>query len=102
MMYYTYDFFFICDLCVIIFMLLHSQSQTLDKVLLDSTSEPFAHGHLYVACSRVQDCRNIMMFLNIDQLHETGRGEEMMPCVTNIVYRDILLDPSFGDNDCDL
>jgi hypothetical protein len=35
-----------------------SQSQTLNKVLLDCTGEPFAHGHAYVAFSRVRDCEN--------------------------------------------
>jgi hypothetical protein len=30
-----------------------SQGQTLQKVLLDVTTSPFAHGHLYVGLSRV-------------------------------------------------
>jgi len=37
-----------------------SQSQTLDRVLIDSTGEPFAHGHAYVAFSRVRNCKNIV------------------------------------------
>ena len=30
-----------------------SQSQTFEKILLDCIGEPFAHGHLYVATSRI-------------------------------------------------
>ena len=58
---------------------------------MDCTSEPFAHGQLYVAASRVRDCHNIRMFLKREQLHETGDQDgSMMPCITNIVYKDIL------------
>ena len=70
-----------------------SQSQTIHKVLIDCTGEPFAHGHAYVAFSRVRDCKNVKVFVNKDQLHETGiRGREFeqMPFITNIVYQEVI------------
>lgn len=36
-----------------------SQGQTLNKCLVDSRSEPFTHGHLYVALSRIPQYRVI-------------------------------------------
>jgi hypothetical protein len=70
-----------------------SQSQTLNKVLLDCTGEPFAHGHAYVAFSRVRDCANIRVFVQDDQLHPLGDHDPtiMMPVISNIVYREVLL-----------
>ena len=44
-----------------------SQSQKLVKVLLNITSPPFSHGQLYVALSRVRDCKNICMYLTDEQ-----------------------------------
>ena len=61
------------------------------KVLIDCTGEPFAHGHAYVAFSKVRDCNNVRVFVNKDQLHEIGirgRDLELMPFITNIVYQD--------------
>ena len=66
-----------------------SQSQTLFKLLVDATTEPFAHGHLYVAASRVRDSRNIRLMVTPEQLIER-EGTTPMPFVTNIVYRDII------------
>ena len=37
-----------------------SQGQTLKKVLLDTVHSPFAHGHLYVALSRITDYANCL------------------------------------------
>jgi hypothetical protein len=39
-----------------------AQGQTMDRVLLDMTSPPFAHGHLYVALSRVTYYNNMCLF----------------------------------------
>ena len=68
-----------------------SQSQTLDRVLIDCTGEPFAHGHAYVAFSRVRNCKNVRVFVNEDQLHDSGiRPGAMMPVITNIVYQEVI------------
>ena len=70
-----------------------SQSQTLSKVLLDVTSPPFSHGQLYVALSRVRDCRNIVMFLKGEQLTEIQIDEhtrQLVPTIENIVYQDVI------------
>ena len=62
-------------------------------MLLDCTGEPFAHGHAYVAFSRVRDCANIRVFVQDDQLHRLGDHDPtiMMPVISNIVYREVLL-----------
>ena len=67
------------------------QSQTLYKVLLDITTPPFAHGHVYVTMSRVRDCHKIHLFLNKDQLSpSTLSSTGYMPTVDNIVYQDVV------------
>jgi hypothetical protein len=40
-----------------------SQGQTLQRVLLDVSNPPFAHGHLYVALSRVTNYSDIKSFV---------------------------------------
>ena len=61
-----------------------SQSQTLSKVRLDVTSPPFSHGQLYVALSRVRDCRNIVMYLKREQLTEVQIDRHTLCLVPNI------------------
>jgi hypothetical protein len=63
-----------------------SQSQTLSKVLLDVTSPPFSHGQLYVALSRVRDCRNIVMYLKREQLTEVQIDRHTMCLVLTIEH----------------
>ena len=68
-----------------------SQSQTLAKVLLDITNPPFTHGKLYVAMSRVRDCRNICMYLTEEQLVPTEHSQTcFMPTVDNTVFQEVL------------
>jgi len=70
-----------------------SQSQTFERILLDCIGEPFTHGHLYVATSRIRDCENIRLFITRDQLHPNPFFDETedMPVVTNVVYHKVLL-----------
>ena len=71
-----------------------SQSQTLSKVLLDVTSPPFSQGQLYVALSRVCDCRNIVMYLKREQLTEVQIDRHTMclvPTIKNIVYQNVII-----------
>ena len=68
-----------------------SQSQTLQKVLLDITEPPFSHGQLYDAMSQVRNCKNIAMYLTDEQLIMSGDSPTChMPTVNNIVYQDVL------------
>ena len=70
-----------------------SQSQTYDHVLLDVTGEPFEHGHLYVASSRITKYSNIRCYIHREQLHANSLNpfnHEDMPVVTNIVYSNVL------------
>ena len=64
-----------------------SQSQTLLRTLVDCTEMPFAHGHLYVASSRVRSPDNIAYFFQdgneLVALHKKS-------VVTNIVYRSLI------------
>ena len=69
-----------------------SQSQTLEKVLVDCTGEPFAHGHSYVSFSRVRNNDKISAYVDEQQLHPVGdSSNKMMPVISNIVYKDILI-----------
>jgi hypothetical protein len=57
-----------------------SQGQSLRVVGLNLQTPVFAHGQLYVALSRCQDCRNLFILLRPDK---NGVTE-------NIVYREVL------------
>jgi hypothetical protein len=63
-----------------------AQGQTLQCVLLDITSPPFAHGHLYVALSRVTHYANIKVFCNEKFICDDA------PLLSNIVYPELLPD----------
>ena len=64
-----------------------SQSQTFDKAVVDVTHEPFCHGQLYVAVSRVRESENIFLFCRDSQVLEQCGGV----LLTNIVYPSLLL-----------
>ena len=64
-----------------------SQSQTFDKSVVDVTHEPFCHGQLYVAVSRVRESDNIFLFCRDTQILEQCGGV----LLTNIVYPSRLL-----------
>ena len=70
-----------------------SQSQTFERILLDCIGEPFTHGPLYVATSRIRDCENNCLFITRNQLHPNPFLGEMedMPVVTNNVFHKVLL-----------
>ncbi len=72
-----------------------AQSQTLHTVLLDVTEQPFMHGHLYVAASRVRQVNNIKLFIRKEDIHDQTENLSItgkcIPVVTNVVYQNILL-----------
>jgi hypothetical protein len=70
-----------------------SQSQTSERILLDCIDEPFAHGHVYFATSRIRNCEKIRLFITQDQLNQNPVLDETeyMPVVTNVVYHTVLL-----------
>jgi hypothetical protein len=61
-----------------------SQGQTLERVLLDITTPPFAHGHLYVALSRVTLYSDIRLICTDEQLFDDA------PIATNTTYPELL------------
>jgi len=62
-----------------------SQGQEFDRCLYDVRIPPFAHGHCYVAKSRVKDYRTIALYCDDNSMHHTA-----MPKLVNIVYPDVL------------
>jgi hypothetical protein len=69
------------------------QGQTLSKVLLDVSTAPFAHGHLYVALSRVRSVYDICLFVdNTNKKSLMGFDIESpdVPIVNNIFHQSIL------------
>jgi hypothetical protein len=71
-----------------------SQGQTLGRALVDICAAPFAHGHTYVATSRVRSLHDISFFLTTDNLFTPTSGPhagEAIPTLFNIVYQQILI-----------
>ena len=64
-----------------------SQGSTLLNCVLDSRSSPFAHGHLYVALSRVQDRNSIRVFTTSERCNNAGHA-----LTKNIVWKELLLE----------
>ncbi len=63
------------------------------KVLLDITSLPFSHGQLYVALSRVRDCKKMVINLTEEELTmaSDSRLTDVMPTINDIVHQDVLV-----------
>lgn len=66
-----------------------AQGQTLGRVLLDTTEEPFAHGHCYVALSRVRSKHDIRIFSSHENVIMDGNAR--IPVIANVVYPEVLL-----------
>jgi ATP-dependent exoDNAse (exonuclease V) alpha subunit len=69
------------------------QGQTLSKVLLDISTSPFAHGHLYVALSRVRSVCDICLFIDNTDMKALISGDYKapdIPIVNNIFHQSIL------------
>jgi len=59
--------------------------QELNKCLLDLSTPPFAHGHLYVALSRIRRYNDIAIFTKEENVRDSIVTTE------NIVYPELLL-----------
>jgi hypothetical protein len=64
-----------------------SQGQQFQDVLVDIRNNPFTHGHLYVALSRIRISRNIRLFTTPPAEGATDDP----PYVTNVVYEKLKL-----------
>ncbi len=68
-----------------------SQSQTLEKVVLDIRSALFAHGFLYVGMTRIRIASNMVFYCRKDQVYcEEENGLVDVIRVNNIVYLDVI------------
>jgi len=65
-----------------------SQGQEYDRVLIDLRKESFAHGHLYVALSRVKYSDKITVLINRSQTMTTDEYNAML---INLIYPELLL-----------
>ena len=65
-----------------------AQGQTLRRVLLDLTTQPFTHGHLYVACSRTRNSASFFAYVQ-------DRTRPLHAC--NVVYKDLLQAHDYSD-----
>ena len=65
-----------------------SQGQELNRCIVDITSPPFMHGHLYVALSRIRKCENILIFYNSDTLKDEN---DNIPIICNYVYKQLIV-----------
>jgi ATP-dependent exoDNAse (exonuclease V) alpha subunit len=71
-----------------------SQGQEFQMVLADIRNNPFTHGHLYVALSRIRIARNIKLFTNVPavNLHESDEDRlAAIPTVINVVFEKLRL-----------
>ena len=71
-----------------------SQGQEFQMVLADIRNNPFTHGHLYVALSRIRIARNIKLFTNGPPVNVHESDEDRLaavPTVTNVVFEKLRL-----------
>jgi len=66
-----------------------SQGQELNRCIVDITSPPFCHGHLYVALSRIRNCENIKLFYYDDSLIDDN---DNIPIIRNYVYKELSIE----------
>jgi hypothetical protein len=67
-----------------------SQGQEFDRVVVDVRKQPFTHGHLYVALSRIRIANNIRLF--IEKNIGLSDNDDLLfdpPIVTNVVYKNL-------------
>jgi ATP-dependent exoDNAse (exonuclease V) alpha subunit len=68
-----------------------SQGQEFQMVLADIRNNPFTHGHLYVALSRIRIARNIKLFTNRPPESDEEILASAVPTVTNVVFEKLRL-----------
>jgi len=68
-----------------------SQGQEFNVVVCDTRVEPFTHGHLYVALSRIRIASNIRIFTNEKNADTSDDGLQLGPMVKNVVYQALKL-----------
>jgi len=68
-----------------------SQGQEFQMVLADIRNNPFTHGHLYVALSRIRIARNIKLFTNRPLESDEEILASAVPTVTNVVFEKLRL-----------
>ena len=67
-----------------------SQGQSCDRLILDTTYPPFAHGHFYVAMTRCREFNNIGLFSNEEQLIRNDNDEIIGVNLPNIMHKEVL------------
>jgi len=68
-----------------------SQGQEYDTVLIDLRQQTFAHGHLYVALSRVKYADKVTVLVHEHQARYTN-DDKLHPMLYNIIYPELLLE----------
>ena len=68
-----------------------SQGQEFDRVVVDVRKQPFTHGHLYVALSRIRIANNIRLFIEKSNIGLSDNDDLLLdpPIVTNVVYKNL-------------
>ena len=67
-----------------------SQGQSCERLILDTSYPPFAHGHFYVAMTRCRKFNNIGLFSNEEQLIRNDNDEIIGVNLPNIMHKEVL------------